>query len=438
MKRLLFRNYWIGSSLKYWLGRRLTKAGMLVIAGLFLTLGLAFDTEQSLAYQTFALLLCLTAVSFVAAIFFRGRFSVIRHLPRFGSVGVPFRYRIEIHNRGRKTQRGLTLLEELEDPRVTTQKYLLEISLTRKGKPLRLFGSQRRVKFATFEEAVVPPLPPNGEGIAETNITPLRRGVLRFRRVVVARTDPFGLFRAFIRIPLSQTVAILPKRYPVSPMALPGTLKYQHGGMAMASSVGESEEFVSVRDYRRGDPLRHIHWKSWAKAGRPIVKQFEDEFFVRHGLVLDTFGSAVEEDVFEEAVSVAASFACTIQNQESLLDLMFAGTEAFSFTSGRGLGHTEQVLEILAGVQLSRAGQFETLQQLVMEHAGLLSGCICVFLDWDSRRKQLVEHLRVLGIPVLVLVIVKTGNASKLGEPQNDGSFMVLETDKIREGLQKL
>jgi uncharacterized protein (DUF58 family) len=57
----------------------------------------------------------------------------------------------------------------------------------------------------------------------------------------------------------------------------------------MASNIGQSEEFVSLREYRRGDPPRHIHWRSWAKAGKPIVKEFEDEFFVRHALVLDTF-----------------------------------------------------------------------------------------------------------------------------------------------------
>jgi uncharacterized protein (DUF58 family) len=233
-------------------------------------------------------------------------------------------------------------------------------------------------------------------------------------------------------------VAILPKRYPVSPLALPGTLKYQQGGMAMASSVGESEEFVSVRDYRRGDPLRHIHWKSWAKTGKPIVKEFEDEFFVRHALVLDTFGSERKEAIFEEAVSVAASFACTIQTQESLLDLMFAGSQAFCFTSGRGLGHTEQILEILAGVQICPEGRFETLERLVLEHAGLLSGCICIFLDWDAERRELIERLRVLGIPLLVLVIAEPGGTEKLLQQEPRGSFQVLESDKIQEGLNNL
>lgn len=53
--------------------------------------------------------------------------------------------------------------------------------------------------------------------------------------------------------------------------------------------------------------------------------------------------------MFEEAVSVAASFACTLRNQESL-DLMFVGAKAFLFTAGRGVAHTDQLLEILAGV----------------------------------------------------------------------------------------
>ena len=134
------------------------------------------------------------------------------------------------------------------------------------------------------------------------------------------------MFRAFVKVPLPQTVLILPKRYPLPPIALPGAMKYQEGGVALASNIGRSEEFVSLREYRRGDPLRHIHWRSWAKAGKPIVKEFEDEFFVRHALVLDTFTDDPHSEAFEEAVSVAASFACTVLTQESLLDLLFVGT----------------------------------------------------------------------------------------------------------------
>jgi hypothetical protein len=51
---------------------------------------------------------------------------------------------------------------------------------------------------------------------------------------------------------------VLPRRYPLPPIALPGGMKYQQGGVAMASHIGQSEEFVSLREYRHGDPPRHI------------------------------------------------------------------------------------------------------------------------------------------------------------------------------------
>ena len=202
----------------------------------------------------------------------------------------------------------------------------------------------------------------------------------------------------FVTLPLPQTALILPKRYPLPPIALPGTMKYQEGGVALAASVGQSEEFVALRDYRHGDPYRHIHWRSWAKVGKPVVKEFEDEFFVRHALVLDTFTDHQHSEVFEEAVSVAASFACTIQTQESLLDLLFVGPQSYCFTAGRGLAHADQMLEILASVRACRDQPFRSLEHLVLTHVSSVSGCICVLVAWDEERRKFVEKLLRLGV----------------------------------------
>ena len=46
---------------------------------------------------------------------------------------------------------------------------------------------------------------------------------------------------------------------------------------------------MSLRDYRPGDPLQRIHWKSFARTGDPVVREYQDEFFERHALILDTF-----------------------------------------------------------------------------------------------------------------------------------------------------
>jgi len=218
-------------------------------------------------------------------------------------------------------------------------------------------------------------------------------------------------------------------------------MKYQEGGVALASNVGQSEEFVALRDYRHGDPLRHIHWRSWAKTGKPIVKEFEDEFFVRHALVLDTFSDQPHSEVFEEAVSVAASFACTIRTQESLLDLLFVGVEAYCFTAGRGLAHADQMLEILASVRVCSQKPFRTLENLVLNHAAVVSGCICVLLAWDEPRRNFVKKLKAVGVPVLVVVVVPAAPAKPFEPgPMHDepDRFHTLVVGQIEQGLSRL
>jgi hypothetical protein len=216
-------------------------------------------------------------------------------------------------------------------------------------------------------------------------------------------------------------------------------MKYQLGGVSMASSVGESEEFVSLREYRPGDPLRRMHWKSFAKLGKPIIKEYQEEFFVRHALILDTFGSTASEPIFEEAVSIAASLAWTIQNQDSLLDLMFVGPEAYCFTSGRGVRHIEQMLEILASVQMCHEKDFESLEHLVFTHAAELSGCVCVFLAWDQSRQDLVKGLLARRVPLRVLVVSDSDERFPLGvmeaQPEN---FHVLPQGQVAERLAVL
>src|SRR5262249_22394780 len=300
-------------------------------------------------------------------------------------------------------------------------------------------GQLRRTKpfkLALARAADVPAIPAKSEADVALELVPLRRGVLRFNGLALARPDPLGLFRSFSNVALPQDILVLPKRYPVPPFPMPGNLKYQEGGVALASNVGQSEEFVSLRDYRHGDPLRHIHWRSWAKTSKPVVKEFEDELFVRHALVLDPFTDHPHSEVFEEAVSVAASFACTIQTQESLLDLLFVGPDSFCFTAGRGLARVDQMLEILASVRPGPEGGFPTLEHLVLNHAASVVGCICVLLTWDQPRQNFVQKLRQLGLPTLVLVIAER-NKGKLivPGPIELDRFCVLEVGQIEKGL---
>lgn len=443
--RLLYWLYRGGAWLAFWLGRRFTPAGLALITALAALMPLAPDTDNTVAYQVICLLLALLVAALLSGgWFFRWRFDVQRALPRFGSVGAPLEYRVAIQNTGGKTQAGLTYLETLPDARPPLDEWVaFQRAEERRLRRVPFWRRRPRRPFraAKTPPVEVPPIPP-GQSVAITvRLTPLRRGVLRLHTVTLGRADPLGLFRALASRPRPQTLLVLPRRYFIPAVALPGAMKYQQGGVALASSVGQSDEFVSLRDYRRGDPYKHIHWRSWAKTGAPIVKEFEDEFFVRHALVLDTFTADPYSDVFEAAVSVAASFACAVQTQESLLDLLFAGTEAYCFTAGRGLAHTDHLLEILASVRANLdAGQFETLEELVLDHAASVSGCILVLMAWDNPRRELVRKLRLLGVPLLVLVLRATDAPAPDPGPMRDdpARFRVMDIPRLAEQLAQL
>jgi len=441
--KIIYRLYRLSSSLWYWAGRRFTPAGGCVLGALVVSGASGLDVENTVAYQIFALALALLIPAFAASCFFRMRFSATRQLPRFGTVGRPLIYSIAIKNLTAGARRGLTLLENPADPRPTFQEWQAAQRVEGRGARSFRFSQRRRsnpFKVAALKEAEVPPLPPQGEMEIRMELLPLRRGVLRLAGLTLARPDPLGLFRSFVQLPAPQTVLILPQRYPLPPIALPGALKYQEGGVALAANVGRSEEFVALREYRRGDPLRHIHWRSWARVGKPIVKEFEDEFFVRHALVLDTFTGDPHSELLEEAVSVAASFACTVLTQESLLDLLFVGPQSYCFTAGRGLAQADQMLEILAAVRGCGDKSFQSLEHLVLDHVAVVSGCVLVLLAWDEPRRRLVEKLRELGVPVLVLVVAPAGQKKLDAGPLRDepGAFQVLESGRIEQGLAAL
>jgi uncharacterized protein (DUF58 family) len=450
MTRLLYRVYRLASALRYHVPRRWTPAGLLMLAGLVLAGTASFDMERSVAYQAFALQFCLLFTAWILKRFFRGKFQIARHLPRFASVGHPFRYRVEIRNQSKKEFRDLELFEDLTDPRPTFEEFALAPAPAEAPRSFRVFSPRAAARTRDFRRAIIPParVPPLRAGASVTTdieVHPLRRGVLRFTGASVARPDPLGLARGFRRVAAPASVLVLPRRYPVPPIVLGGGRKYQPGGVALAAAVGESEEFISLRDYRPGDPLRHMHWRSLARLGRPIVREYQDEFIPRHALILDTFARADQAEAFEEAVSVAASFACTVDTQESLLDLLFVGAQAVRVTTGRGLGQAAQALEVLAAVQRQPEGSFVSLQHLVEQYASLVCGCIVVLLAWDEPRRELVRRLRILGLPVLTLIVGTrpTGGAaarSTVGpsSPGAETNVHYLEPGRIAEGLLRL
>lgn len=417
--RLRFYNFKLVFRLDHWIKRHFTNAGMVVLGGWVAAAVFSADTRQSMAYQLFALLISLLIIAWLSSWLFRIRLTAQRFLPQFATVGEVLNYRVRLYNHTKHWQRSLSLVEDISQtpPSYQTFMQVREPLHQWRNRFDRYVGYPRWVwlmilsKGAEIKEIAVPDLSP-AKSIAVPSyldvtleMTPLRRGYIHFDSLSFARPDPFGLFNALYKLPLPDKLLVLPKRYPVATLKFAGSRKYQQGGINLAVSVGDTQEFAALREYRPGDALHHIHWKSFAKLGEPVVKEFQDEFFVRYALILDTFTEQAYGQIFEAAVSVAASLASAPRSHETLLNLMFIGAQAYTFTSGRGVTQTDQLLEILACVQACTDKTFETLYPLVMQHALALSGAMCIFLKWDTEREKLVQDLENVGVPLLVLVL---------------------------------
>ncbi len=428
MWRLSYRIFSAVSAIWFWVTRRFTGAGFLALGTLVTAGALGIDTNQTLAYQIFTFLGTLLAAAMLASLLLRPRFEVARVLPRMITAGQAFDYRVLVKNLGERAADGLALLEDQSDPRPSLAEFRAAQSFPTYRGWWRL---ALRKQVAQIDECALPALAPRAEAEVRVHGRAYRRGTLRLEGATIARADPLGLFRRLARMALPDKLVVLPRRYSLPRLALPGARRYQHGGVTLASSVGESEEFMSLRDYRPGDPLQRIHWKSYARSGKPVVKEYQDEFFERHALVLDTFTDR-DGAVFEEAVSLAASFACTVDTQESLLDLVFVGAESHCYTAGRGQMRPESLLEILAGVRAAGSAGFRRLHDAVLARRAALSGCILILLAWDEARQALARALQQNGLPLKVLLVSERDIESA------PGWLHVLVPGKIEAGLARL
>lgn len=416
LRRLLFLNFTQAHRIGAWFRGRFSALGhflllILVGAGVF-----GFNTRAAATYQLFTLLLALFGLAWLWSRLGRRAplpIAAERRLPRYATVGETLRYSLILRNGGGRSQRGLSLLDRLAGAPPDWAEFTSAVDPedARRNRFDRYVGFPRwqwllrSKRGASLEEQALPDLPPGQGATVEVELMPLRRGRLQFAGLWLYRPEPFGLLRSRHALPLPQSCCVLPRCYPLSPLPPARGRAYQRGGLAMANAVGESEEFMSLREYRQGDAVRNVHWRSSAKFGRWVVKEFQDEYFVRRALVLDTFCPAERAADFEAAVSAAASLAAADGQGDALLDLMFVEQQAHCFTAGRGLAQTSALLEVLAAVQPSRQTDFAQLAQNVLRRAGVLSSVVCVLLDWDRPRRELVDSLLGLGLPVAVLLV---------------------------------
>ena len=247
LRRFAYRSFRAFAGWQQRVMRRLTPAGQLVLGGLAAAVIVGPNTRLTVAYQAVAFLGALLVVALAGALRRPPALVVRRRLPRFATVGEPLTYPARVANPGPRATPGLSLLEDLGDPRPSFAEFATtpEPDEARRNRFDRAVGYPRWAwllglnRRASVEEAAVPPLPAGGEADVRLTLTPRHRGRVTFVGTSVARREPLGLARALRPLPGPDTLLVLPKRYPLPPIALPGARQDQPGGVALASAIGD-------------------------------------------------------------------------------------------------------------------------------------------------------------------------------------------------------
>ena len=447
MKRFIYRSLRLASTVDHWLRERLTTAGWLALGMAAAAAAAGLDTNQTVTYRAFTFLVALLLISWLASMLqrrlFFPRLEASRELPRYATAGQRCEYRVLLHNGGGRELAGASVLERFRDPRPGYEEW----RRTREPGEERRNWWDRTVGYFRWRWLIERRLPRDAAPAALERLgpgerrelrlafTPRRRGRIEMTGLTVGRPDALGLVRGLERLPLAARLIALPKRYRLPEIVLPGRRKFQPGGVSLAASIGDSEEFLALRDYRPGDPLQRVHWKSYARTGKPVVKDYQDEFFERHALVLDTGSSRGEDAAFEDAVALAASFVYTIDTHECLLDLLFVDDGVRAYTAGRGQLQSEHMLEVLAAVSPSEPAAFAGLAKSVAGRRDSLTSVILILLAWDEERRKLAAALRASGAQVRALLVRAKDAGAGAGEEPVPGWVAVLHPGEIEKGL---
>ena len=141
------------------------------------------------------------------------------------------------------------------------------------------------------------------------------RGKFTIGPMKVRLSDPFGMVELDRTFQTTSSLVVTPRVIPLPPVPLSGAWTGSGDNRPRAFASGSAED-VTVREYRRGDDLRRVHWRSSAHAGELMVRREEQPWQSRATLFLDNrkiahVGSGPASSL-EHAVVAAASIAVLV------------------------------------------------------------------------------------------------------------------------------
>ncbi len=246
----------------------------------------------------------------------------------------------------------------------------------------------------------VPSLPRGEKVQFDYEVSVYKRGVYEFRPLAMLSYAPFGFFRKRRALNAPTSVLVYPEVRSLSRFDL---LDRQFAPQVTRPSAGVGYEVMGLRPYRVGDSPRNIHWRTVARTGQLVSKEFADETQPGVTLALDLFHhpyarSQSRDTPFEWAVRVAASIGDFARRRGYPVSL---ATNDEALPAPQGAVSWYALLQYLARVQ--PVGEMPLAQALARIST---QAFVVVVLPYpDAGMTSYLRELRFRGARVLAVVV---------------------------------
>ncbi|GIG27913.1 DUF58 domain-containing protein [Cellulomonas marina] len=146
---------------------------------------------------------------------------------------------------------------------------------------------------------------PGGAGLSYT-VRPTRRGVWALGPLTLTRGDVFGVVRVRREVGTETLLRVWP-----ATVALPAPREVLPGApeQTVLGALTPAPDDVSLREYREGDDLRRVHWRSSARLGELVVRTDERAGTRPATVLVDT---PADPDALEWTLGLGASMALAL------------------------------------------------------------------------------------------------------------------------------
>ena len=146
------------------------------------------------------------------------------------------------------------------------------------------------------------PVLPFGRVRRRLSIVCDRRGVYTFGPVRLESGDPIGYGRRTARLTDVDNLLVYPKVFALEPPDMASRMLL---GDQRSSSIllGDPSRVAGVREYRAGDPLRHVDWRASARAPSLLVRVYEPTTSLRVATFVDLHAPALLEERYRSSIS---------------------------------------------------------------------------------------------------------------------------------------